>query len=99
MIPAGNTFTKLRVIPDQFYYNVSFYVLLFTGMQQRQNIEQLMVQYWASVVDGGRTLNQKWLNVSCLLGIHVYLLTFWALTVLVVAEDDNGKFRLDSVTH
>ena len=30
----------------------------------------MLVECWASVVDGGPTLNQKWLNVSCLVGMH-----------------------------
>ena len=36
--------------------------------QQTRDIESLLVQCWASVVDGGPTLNQQWLNVSCVLG-------------------------------
>ena len=36
--------------------------------QQTQHIEPLLVQCWASGVDGGLTVNQQWLNVSCLLG-------------------------------
>ena len=36
--------------------------------QETRDIEALLVQCWASVVDGGPTLNQQWLNVSCLLG-------------------------------
>ena len=37
--------------------------------QQTRDIEPLLVQCWASVVDGGPALNQQWLNVSCLLGM------------------------------
>ena len=36
--------------------------------QQTRDIEPLLIQCWASVVDGGPTLNQQWLNVACLLG-------------------------------
>ena len=36
--------------------------------QQTRDVEPLSVQCWASVVDGGPTLNQQWLNVSSLLG-------------------------------
>ena len=36
--------------------------------QQTREIETLLVQCWASVVDGGPTLSQQCLNVSCLLG-------------------------------
>ena len=36
--------------------------------QQTRDIEPLLVQCWASVVDGGPTLNQQWLNGACLLG-------------------------------
>ena len=37
--------------------------------QQTQDIEPMLVQYWADGVDGGLTLNQHWFNVSCFLGI------------------------------
>ena len=37
--------------------------------QQTRDIEPMLVQYWADVVDGGPTSNQHWLNVSCFLGI------------------------------
>ena len=30
---------------------------------------------WASVADGGPTLNQRWVNVSCLLGYSLGLLS------------------------
>ena len=39
--------------------------------QQTGDIEPLFDQCWASVVDGGPTLNQQWFNVSCLLGLCV----------------------------
>ena len=38
--------------------------------QQTRDIHPLLVQFWASVVDGGPTLNQQWVNVSYLLGRH-----------------------------
>ena len=36
--------------------------------QQTQVIDPMLVQCWASVVDGGPTLDQHWVYVSCLLG-------------------------------
>ena len=36
--------------------------------QQTRDIEAMLGQCWADVVDGGPTLNQHWFNVSCLLG-------------------------------
>ena len=36
--------------------------------QQTQDIETMLDQYWADVVDGGSTLNQHCFNVLCLLG-------------------------------
>ena len=36
--------------------------------QQTRDIEPMLVQCWASVVDDGPALNQHWVNVSCLLG-------------------------------
>ena len=38
--------------------------------QQTRDIEPLLVHCWASVVDGEPTMNQQWLNVSCLLGVY-----------------------------
>ena len=38
------------------------------GLSSSRDIEPLLVQCWASVVDGGPTLNHQWLNVSRLLG-------------------------------
>ena len=32
------------------------------------NVGPVLVQCWASVADGGTTLFQHWINVSCLLG-------------------------------
>ena len=37
--------------------------------QQTRDVLPMLVYCWASVVDDGPTLNQHWLNVSCLLGI------------------------------
>ena len=37
-------------------------------VQQTRYIEPLLVQCWSTVYDAGPTLNQQWLNVSCLLG-------------------------------
>ena len=37
-------------------------------MRQTRDIEPLFVQCWSSVYDAGPTLNQQWLNGSCLLG-------------------------------
>ena len=39
--------------------------------QQTRDIEPLLVQCWSTVYDAGPTLNQQWLNVSCLLGWQV----------------------------
>ena len=46
---------------------------------QTRDIEPLLVQCWSNVVDGGPTLNQQWLNVSCLLGKQVSPMCFQAL--------------------
>ena len=42
----------------------------YCDTQQALYIEQMFLQCWASVVDGGPTLQQNLLNVSCLLGIN-----------------------------
>ena len=51
--------------------------------QQTRDIEPLLVHCWASVVNGGPTLNQQWPNVSCLLG---GLLAFLAILTAGVDE-------------
>ena len=38
-----------------------------TTAEQTRDIEPMLDQCWADVVDGGPTLNQHWFNVSCLL--------------------------------
>ena len=35
--------------------------------KQTRDIHPVLVECWASVVDGGPTFNQQWVNVSCLL--------------------------------
>ena len=35
--------------------------------KQTRDIHPVLVEWWASVVDGGPTLHQQWVNVSCLL--------------------------------
>ena len=39
--------------------------------QQTLDAGPTLVYCWASVVDGGRTVNQRWANVSCLLGYYI----------------------------
>ena len=51
------------------------------GNKKTRDIEPLLVQWWASVVDGGSTLNQQWLDVSCLLGLRVWALAQCRLDV------------------
>ena len=36
--------------------------------QQTRDIDPMLCQCWASVVDGGPTLAQHWVDVPCLLG-------------------------------
>ena len=44
--------------------------LLYAALQCQptRDIEPMLAQCWASDVDGGPTLNQHWLNISCWLG-------------------------------
>ena len=49
-------------------------ILIHRSSQQTRDTEPMLVYCWASVVDGGTTLNQHWLNGSCLLGSHNYYL-------------------------
>ena len=50
------------------YLSSDLIMLLVIRNQQTRDIEPLLVQCWASVVDGGPTLNQQWLNLSSSLG-------------------------------
>ena len=61
------------------YYALKLSSLLLTdmkvsdnayNMQQTRDIHPMLFQCWASVGDGGPTLKQYWVNVSCLLGIQ-----------------------------
>ena len=38
--------------------------------QQARDIDTMLDQCWASVVDGGPTLVKHWVDISCLLGIY-----------------------------
>ena len=38
--------------------------------QQTRGADTMLVRSWADIVDGGPTLNQHCVNVSCLLGSH-----------------------------
>ena len=42
-----------------------------TTCRKTRDIEPVLGYCWASVEDGGPTLNQHWLSVSCLLGCHL----------------------------
>ena len=42
--------------------------LKYTTSQQTQDVKLMLFQCRANVADGGPTLKQHWLNVSCLLG-------------------------------
>ena len=50
-------------------------VCVCVSAQQTQCFNPMLVQCWASVEDGGPTLNQHWVDVSCLLGAR---LAMWA---------------------
>ena len=41
---------------------------MYDAWRQARNIEPMVGQCWADVVDGGPTLTQHWFNVWCLLG-------------------------------
>ena len=51
------------------YFALQFHCLFIAvDTRQTRDIESLLVQCWTSVVDGGPTLNQQWLNIWCFLG-------------------------------
>ena len=37
--------------------------------QQKQDINPLFVECWSTVYDAGPALNQRWVKLSCLLGL------------------------------
>ena len=57
------------------FHKLSYNNHSFTVTQQTRHIDLMLVQCWASVVDGGPTLAQHWIDVSCLLGRPSFLNT------------------------
>ena len=55
-----------------------------SGPHQTRAIEPLLVQCWSSVYDAGPTLNQQWLNGSCLLVSLEYLFRFQAVCTFTI---------------
>ena len=51
------------------------YILLIGDLQQTRYVEPMSFYCWASVADNGPTLKQHWLNVSCLLGHNINIIT------------------------
>ena len=45
--------------------------------QQNRDVGPTLVYCWADVVDGGPTVNQRWADVSCLLGDSFTLAQHW----------------------
>ena len=44
-----------------------------THPQQTRDVDTMLAQCWAVVVDGGPILGQYWVNVTCLLGCSPWL--------------------------
>ena len=61
------------ILAEGKMYKVSITMVTLERSRKTRDIEPLLVQCWASVVDGEPTLNQQWLNVSCLLGCFVLI--------------------------
>ena len=49
-------------------YHVYCLIALWRYSQQTRDMKPMLVCCWANFVNGGRTLTQHWLHVSCLLG-------------------------------
>ena len=67
--------------------------------QQTRDIEPMLGQYWADVVDGGLTLTQHWFSVSCLLGYHLntrqhIIITGQAMLLINLFKHDYGHFSI-----
>ena len=67
---------RSRCFSSHLIHSVAFDVhfVLFTCIvgstrQQTRHIDPMLGQCWASVVDGGPTLAQRWVDVSCLLDL------------------------------
>ena len=65
MMPTGN---QICVRLKYVVYRESIFVIYM----QTRHIDPMFDQYWADVVDGGQTLVQHLVNVSCLLGRNQY---------------------------
>ena len=50
-------------------------MLLIDDLQQIRYVEPMLFYCWASVADNRPTLKQHWLNVSCLLGHNIKIIT------------------------
>ena len=67
-------------------YAVTAVCLCRWNSQETRDVDQMLVQRWADVVDGGSTLNQHWVNVLRFLGCLSYF----------VAESAVAFFRSQS---
>ena len=62
---------------------------MLTPTQQTRGFHPMLFQCWASVVDGGPTLKQHWVNASCLLGrAQIYKFTFSVICQLKLCHRD-----------
>ena len=69
-------------------------IFLSADTQQTRDVDRMLFQCWADVVDGGPTLKQHWVNVSCLLGTT--LLDFlpvmhWSANIHMHNVHHNGE--------
>ena len=60
----------------------SIFIISMVGFQQTRDVDPMLNWCWASVVDGGATSTQHWVNVSCLLGSHTAA-TYYTVTQCV----------------
>ena len=50
--------------------------------QYTQNVEPMLIQYWAIIYDAGPTLNQHWANDSYLPGIEIIVSQLFCIVVI-----------------
>ena len=102
--------------PNNLYFNIINRIqqVACRGVcisQQTRDVDPTLVQCWADVVDGGTTLSQHWVSLSCLLGIdssmycalkqhvglHLYYYPFWHSCSLLSLRDFSNRYSWENI--
>ena len=84
----------------QLLYNIdpTSHSCLLYWLPRTRVIEPLLVQSWSTVYDACSTLNQQWLNVSCLLGYRLSFLAAATVTCRTIV-DPQPRREQNPLTH